>query len=67
MSPADAARLQLRDHDCVAVQIESNQGDLVFHDVTVRVAADYKLELHLDTEEANAAGLRNGDTALLLR
>jgi acetate kinase len=67
MSPTDAERLQLRDHDCVAVQIESDQRDLIFQDVTVRVAADYKLELHLDTDEANAAGLRNGDTALLLR
>ena len=67
MSPADAERLQLKDYDSVAVQIESQQRDLIFQDVTVRVAADFKLELHLDTDEANAAGVRNGDTALLLR
>jgi acetate kinase len=67
MSPADAERLQLRDHDGVAVQIDSDQRDLIFQDVMVRVAPEYKLELHLDTDEANAAGVRNGDTALLLR
>lgn len=67
MSPADAERLQLRDHDCVALQIDSNQRDLTFQDVTVRIGADFKLELHLDTDEANAAGVKNGDTALLLR
>jgi acetate kinase len=67
MSPADAERLQLRDHDALAVQIDSDQRDLIFQDVTVRVAPEYKLELHLDTDEANAAGVRNGDTALLLR
>jgi acetate kinase len=67
MGPADAERLQLHDHDVVAVQIESQQRDLIFQDVMVRVAAEYKLELHLDTDEANAAGVRSGDTALLLR
>jgi acetate kinase len=67
MNHADAQRLQLRDHDSVSVQIDSQQRDLIFQDVVVRVAPDYKLELHLDTDEANAAGVKNGDTALLLR
>ena len=66
MSPADAERLQLRDHDLVGVQIDSQDRDLIFQDVTVRVADEFKLELHLDTDEANAAGVKNGDTALLL-
>jgi acetate kinase len=67
MSPADAERLLLNDCDSVAVQIDNQQRDLIFQGVTVRVAPDFKLELHLDTDEANAAGVRNGDTALLLR
>ena len=67
MSPAEAHRLQLRDHDSVGVQIDSHQRDLIFQDVVVRVAPDFKLELHLDTDEANAAGVKQGDTALLLR
>jgi propanediol utilization protein len=34
--------------------------------VTVRVRPDFRLELHLDTDEANAAGVANGDWAELL-
>ncbi len=30
--------------------------------VVVRVTADAVLELHIDMEEANGVGLRNGDT-----
>jgi propanediol utilization protein len=38
---------------------------MLFRDVLVRVSPDYQLELHLDTDEANAAGLRAGDFAVL--
>jgi propanediol utilization protein len=32
----------------------------------VRIAPDFRLELHLDTDEANAAGIKNGDYGELL-
>jgi len=32
----------------------------------VRAAPDFTLELHLDTDEANAAGVTNGDEAELI-
>ncbi len=62
MSPRDAAGLGVRDHDCVAVTIDTGGRELSFGDVVVRVASDYRFELHLDTDEANAAGVRAGDT-----
>jgi propanediol utilization protein len=65
MSDADAARLQVRDRDVVAVRIDSRDRDLIFGDVVVRVAPSFRLELHLDTDEANAAGVVSGDTAEL--
>lgn len=68
MSPADAQRLSVRDRDVVAVAIGGHHGrDLVFGDVVVRVSPDYRLELHVDTDEGNAAGVQAGDTARLLR
>ena len=62
MNPRDAAGLGLRDHDCVEVRIDTGARELSFGDVVVRVAPDFQFELHLDTDEANAAGVQAGDT-----
>jgi acetate kinase len=66
-SPQDAARLGIRDGETVQVRIDSNGRDLTFGDVTVRVAPGFRLELHLDTDEANAAAIESGATAELIR
>jgi len=66
MSPSDAVRLGVQDRDTVEVAVRNGERDTVFGDVVVRVSPDYLLELHLDTDEGNAAGVRPGDTALLL-
>jgi acetate kinase len=66
MSPSDAVRLGVQDRDTVEVAVRNGERDTVFGDVVVRVSPNYRLELHLDTDEGNAAGVRPGDTALLL-
>jgi acetate kinase len=66
MSTEDARRLAINDCDNVSVRIDSNGRDLVFGDVTVRIAPDFALELHLDTDEANAAGICTGDLVELI-
>lgn len=66
MSPADAQRLGVHDRQVVRVAIDSDGRDLEFGDVVVRVDPNYRLELHLDTDEANACGLRHGDHAWFL-
>jgi acetate kinase len=66
MNDADAARLGVKDHDVVAVSIDSANRDVTFNDVTVRVHPTFTLELHLDTDEANAAGVKQGDIATLV-
>jgi propanediol utilization protein len=66
MNAADAVRLGVRDGQVVQVRIDSEGRDLVFGDVTVSTDADFRLELHLDTDEANAAGVTDGDWAELL-
>jgi acetate kinase len=67
MSPADALRLGVHDRQCVQVAIDSEGRDLTFADVVVRVSPDYRLELHLDTDEGNAAGIVHGAVARLVR
>lgn len=66
MSPQDAERLGLRDGETVQVKIDSSGRDLVFDDCTIRIASDFRLELHLDTDEANAAGIQSGAFGELL-
>ncbi len=59
MHPDDAARFAVRDRDEVAVSIVGGDRDLVFGDVLVRVSENFVLEMHIDTDEANAALLDN--------
>lgn len=66
LNPADALRLALGDRDVVSMAIDSDGRDLVFDDVIVRIAPDFRTELHLDTDEGNAAAIGPGATATLL-
>jgi acetate kinase len=66
MAPADAQRLGLTSGQLVQVAVTTGDRELVFGDVIVRVARDYRLELHLDTDEGNAAGLHSGDSGVLV-
>ncbi len=63
MNPQEARELMLRDGQIVSVRIDSDGRDLTFGDIVVRVSPDFRLELHLDTDEANAAGVTNGSYA----
>lgn len=56
MSPADAARFGVVDGDAIRVKA-TGAREVVFGDVAVRVNPKMALDLHLDTDEANAAGL----------
>jgi acetate kinase len=56
MTPEDAENYGVKDRDIVMVRLDGER-ELIFGDVMVRVHPDYKLEMHLDTDEANAADL----------
>ena len=59
MTPADALRYGVRDKSVVRVRI-SGDRELVFGDVLVRVDPSFKLAMHIDTDEANAASVQTG-------
>lgn len=65
MSVEDARRFGVGDGERVSVGIDTHGRDVVFGDVIVRVSPRYRLELHVDTDEGNAAGVRPGTTARL--
>jgi len=59
MAPEDALRRGLKDKDVVMVRIEGDR-ELVFGDVLVRVDPNYRLAMHIDTDEGNAANVTTG-------
>ncbi len=65
MTPSDAEFFQLKDGETIRVKCEGERG-LVFDNVVARVRQDMTLEFHVDTDEANAAGIKNGDKVIIL-
>ena len=59
MSPSDAAKFNVKDGDYVTVDVNGKRRTR-WYDVQVRVSPDFRLEMHVDTDDANAAGIGNG-------
>ena len=66
MTPEDAERFGVKDRDVVEVAVESEGRNLVFGDVLIRVKSSYALEMHIDTDEANAAEINRGHQGALV-
>ena len=61
-SPSEAKSLEIASGEVVRVRAGAGGGrSTVFEDVVVRVSDKYSLEFHVDTDEANAAGIKTGD------
>ncbi|MBA3460431.1 MAG: acetate/propionate family kinase [Deltaproteobacteria bacterium] len=58
MSPAQARDYGVADKDMIKVRVEGSR-EMTMGDVIVRVNPEYTLDMHIDTDEANAAGLTN--------
>jgi acetate kinase len=56
MSPDDAARFGVANHDVIRVHAGGDR-ETTLGDVVVRVDPQFSLDAHLDTDEANAVGL----------
>jgi len=65
LHPSDAARMNVADGQTVRVKTEGERA-VVFENVVCRVSASFALEMHIDTDEANAAGVRTGDFGVLI-
>ncbi len=59
MTETDAESFGVKDKEMVSVRVGGERG-VTFDHVLVRVRNDFVLEMHIDTDEANAAMLGNG-------
>ena len=62
MSPADAARFSVKDGDYIDVDAFDGTRKTRWFDVQIRVNDAFRLEMHVDTDDANAVGFKNGST-----
>lgn len=74
MTPKDARDYNVTDKEIVFMAvaavpegIRSAPRTVIFGDVLIRVNEDYRLDFHLDTDEANASGAHTGDQAILFK
>ena len=66
MPPKDAMAAGVHDGDVVSVQAENERGT-VFNHVQIRVDDSFTLEMHIDTDEANAAKIATGQTVRIIK
>lgn len=67
MSPADAAHFGVKDGDYVDVDATDGTRRTRWFDVQIRASEKFRLEMHVDTDDANAVGLGNGSTVTIVR
>ena len=60
MHTDDAARFGVKDGECIDVDVLGGERRTRWFDVQVRVSPKFALEMHVDTDDANAVGIGNG-------
>lgn len=60
VAEADAPKLGVADKEVIGIKLTTNGRSLIFNDVVVRVSPKFATAVHLDTDEANAAGFSEG-------
>ena len=66
LTPEYAKQHGIADGDYVDVMVESIKPTK-FYGVQVRVRDDFNIEMHIDTDDANSAGLHNGDIVRIIK
>lgn len=66
ISALEAKRKGLKNGQLVSVRMRAVRS-VTFHNVVVRVHPSFRLRLHLDTDEGNAAGLNGGEKGELFK
>ncbi len=65
LNPKEANRLKVEKKDFISLKIDGNRK-ITFHNIKVRIDKNYRLCVHLDTDEGNAAGIIKKDFGKLI-
>jgi acetate kinase len=66
MNSKDAEARGLNQGDQVEVEVQGGERELVFRDVVIRTDPRFITEMHIDTDEANAAHIEHGGSGELV-
>lgn len=66
MSPKDAQAAGVKDGQIVSVKADNERGT-IFNQVKIRVHDSFTLEMHIDTDEANASQIATGQTVTIIK
>lgn len=66
MSPKDAEASGCKQGDVVSVKFNNERGT-TFNNVSIRVDPTFTLEMHIDTDEANASQIKTGDIGYIVK
>lgn len=67
LDPQTAKKEKLENGDLVSVKIDSQKRSLTFHNVVARVSQNYRPVCHIDTDEGNAAGIKEIGEGLIIK
>ena len=62
----DSRALNLKDKDRVSVEVYSDRP-VIFNDVIIRVSKNFSCRMHIDFDEANAAGVQGFTLGRIVR
>ena len=65
--PASAEKYNVTDGEVVQAKIDTDGRSLIFDDVVCRCGASHALAMHIDTDEANAAGVKPDTTCQVIK
>ena len=62
----EAAAWGLKDKDIVDIEVGGQKG-VTFHNVLVRAGEKHAMDFHIDMDDANCAGIGNGDMVTVIK
>ncbi len=66
LTGAEAAAWGLKDKDIVDIEVDGMKG-VTFHNVLVRAGEKHAMDFHIDMDDANCAGIGNGDMVTVIK
>jgi putative phosphotransacetylase len=66
LSPDEAERYNLKEEELISVKVNGLRP-ITFHEVLIRIDESFVLNMHLDTDEANAVGIEKNNCGEIIK
>ncbi len=66
VTPKDAERFNIKDNDVLKIKV-FGERPLIFDDIVARISSKFSTAVHIDYDEANACGYKNGSAGIIVR